>query len=323
MTLDDLRAEYDSVKIGPEIWGIVVELASAVARRYPASIYNEGVPWNDESVQDLAQEVVLDRLLEEAQLRYLFDQASDLESWRRLLTLQVRRTIVRRRRRTVLDRLLSRARSLGQEPPFRLESFGSKVWLLSGDEASELVDLTPSRISSLASSVKHIPQLVDDPQSSRASMVYRTSDLRTLLASVVGEVGAISERDLARILELLLTSWLPTFLEDSEQLAERVSECESPVELLEMSEMNLMVATFAASLNETEQHMLLAKSQGVPDAEIAGVLGRSRPWVAQQKQAVLDRVGTEVMGGIDAARHTDAMEMLLVAISDSLAAGCD
>ena len=87
--------------------------------------------------------------------------------------------------------------------------------------------------------------------------------------------------------------------------------------------MNSMVEALAASLDETEQHMLLAKSQGVPDAGIAGSLGRSRPWVAQQNQAVLDRVGAEVMSGLDATRHGHAMEMLLVAISESLAEGGD
>ena len=322
MTLPDLRSEYDSVKIGPRIWGVVLELARAVSHRYPTSVYNNGEPWSDESVADLAQEVVLERLLGEAQLQFLFDQAVDLESWRRLLTLQVRRTLARRRRKTVLDRLLTRVRRLGQEPPFRIETFGAKVWILSDDAEGGLVDLTDSRVSQLASSVRHIPQMVDHPQASRASMVYRTSDLRTLLR-VVGEVGAISEGDLARILELLLTSWLPTSLEDTEQLLERDSEIRGPVESLEISEMRSVIETFAASLSEAEQQILLSKSQGVPDAEIAGSLGRSRPWVAQQKQVVLDRVGDELMRGLEGEQQMDAMESLLIVISDSLVEGDD
>ncbi len=152
-------------------------------------------------------------------------------------------------------------------------------------------------------------------------MVYRTSDLQTLLGNVLEDVGAISEGDLAKILELLLTSWLPTFLQDDEQLLDRESELEGPVELLESSEMRSVIETFAASLSEAEQQILLSKSQGVPDAEIAGSLGRSRPWVAQRKQLVLDRVGNELMRELEGRQQTEAMETLLIAISDSLAQG--
>ena len=154
-------------------------------------------------------------------------------------------------------------------------------------------------------------------------MVYRTSDLQTLLGLVLEDVGAISERDLARILELLLTSWLPTFLQDDEQLLDRDSKLEGPVELLDSSEMRSVIETFAASLSEAEQQLLLSKSQGVSDADIAGSLNRSRPWVAQRKQLVLDRVGNELMRELGGRQQTEAMETLLIAISDSLAQGED
>ena len=47
-------------------------------------------------------------------------------------------------------------------------------------------------------------------------MIYTTPDLQLLLERVLQEVGAVSEQDLARILEVLLTSWLRTFLQDPE-----------------------------------------------------------------------------------------------------------
>lgn len=321
MILADLREEYTSVVIGPKIWGLVLELSGITSRRYPPGIYNHGEPWSEASTENLAQEVVLERLLNESQLEYLFDQAVDLDSWRRLLTLQIKRTLSRRRKKTVTDRVLSRVRRLGREPPFRLETLGSRVWILRDDARGEFVELNASSISRLVSSVRHIPQLVADQRASRESMVYRRNDLNMLLEVVLGEVGAINESDMARVLELLLTSWLPTFLEDDEQLLEHDSEREGPVESLESSEMRSMIQTFAASLSETEQQILLSKSQGVPDAEIARSLGRSRPWVAQQKQVVLDRVGTELMSELEGLQQTEAMETLLIAISDSLAEG--
>ncbi|MCY3850995.1 MAG: hypothetical protein OXF75_09375 [Acidimicrobiaceae bacterium] len=319
MILASLREEYDSVVIGPKIWGLVLELSGITSRRYPPGVYNYGEPWSEASTENLAQDVVLERLLGEEQLQFLFDQAFDLDSWRRLLTLQIKRTLSRRRQKTVIDRLLSRVRKLGREPPFRLETLGSKVWILRDGSKDEPVELNASSISRLAGSVRHIPQMVADEHASRESMVYRTKDLKTLLELLLGEVGAINESDIARVLELLLTSWLPTFLEDDERLLEQHSEREGPVESLERSETRSMIQTFATSLGEAEQQILLSKSQGVPDAEIAQSLGRSRPWVAQQKQVVLDRVGSEIMSTLDSALHLQAMEDLLVVISDRLA----
>ena len=105
-----------------------------------------------------------------------------------------------------------------------------------------------------------------------------------------------------------MTSWLPTFLQDDEQLLDRESELEGPVELLDSSKMRSVIETFAASLSEAEQQILLSKSQGVSDADIAGSLNRSRPWVAQRKQLVLDRVGNELMRELVGRQQTEAME---------------
>ena len=316
MTLQELRLEYQSVGIGPGIWGLVLGITGAVARRYPSGVYNYGESWSDDSVQDLAQQVVLDRLVGEAQLEYLFDQATSIESWRRLLSLQVRRTLAHRRRKTVVDRLLSRVRRLAQTPPFHVQTVGRAVWISRGDSSASLVDLPDSRISQLANSVRDIPQLAANPRSSRASMVYTTPDLRLLLDRVLNEVGVVSERGLARVFEALLTSWLPTFLQDPE--GDYPSDEPTPEAVAEDVEMRAAVETFERDLSEPERWILLCKSQGIADRDIASRLGRSRPWVAQRKQGVLERLATELMSQFDADRHVPAMEGLLARISHSL-----
>jgi len=316
MTLAELRVEYQSVRIGPRIWALVLEMTGAVARRYPPRVYNDGEPWSDESVQDLAQQVVADRLLGEAQLEYVFDQAASLEAWRRLLALQVRRTLAHRRRKTVVDRLLTRVRRLAQEPPFRLHSAGRQVWFSGGDFSGPLADLSDSAISRIAGAVRHIPQLAASSSSSRASMIYTTVDLRLLLERAVSEVGALSERDLARVLEILLTSWLPTFLQDPE--GDYPSEESTPEAAAEDAQMRAAVERFARGLSEPERWILLSKSQGIADRDIGARLGRSRPWVAKRKRDVLERLATELMSQFDADCHVPAMENLLARISHSL-----
>ena len=316
MTLQQLRSEYQSVRIGPRIWALVLEMTRSIARRYPPGVYNNGESWSDENLEDLAQQVVLDRLLDEAQLEYLFDQATSLESWRRLLSLQVRRTLSHRRRKTVVDRLLARVRRLARTPPLDIRTVGRQVWVSGDDFAGPLAGLSDSRISHLANAVRDIPQLVASRRSSRAPMIYTTPDLRLLLERVLGEVGAVSERDLARVFEILLTSWLPTFLQDPE--GEYPSEEPTPEAVAEDAQMRAAVGTFVRNLSEPEQWILLGKSQGIADGHIAVRLRRSRPWVAQRKQGVLDRLATELMSQFDADRHVPAMEELLARISRSL-----
>ena len=316
MTLHELKAEYQSVRIGPRIWALVLEMTGAIAWRYPPRVYNHGEPWSDESVQDLAQQVVLDRLLGEAQLEYLFDQATSLESWRRLLSLQVRRTLAHRRRKTVVDRLLARVRRLARTPPLDTLTVGRMVWVSGADFAGSLVDLSDSKIAHLANSVRDVPQLVASRRSSRSSMIYTTPDLRLLLERVLDEVGAVSERDLARVFEILLTSWLPTFLQDPE--SDYPSAEPTPEAAAEDAQMRSAVETFARGLSEPERWILLAKSQGIADRDIAARLERSRPWVAQRKHGVLERLATDLMTQFDDDRHLPAMEELLARISLSL-----
>ncbi len=313
MTLRQLRAEYQSVGIGPGIWGLVLEITGMIARRYPPNVYNYGESWSDDNLQDLAQQVVLDRLLSEGQLDYLFDQATSVESWRRLLTLQVRRTLGHRRRKTVVDRLLTRVRSLAEAPPFRIETVGRAVWISLRDLDPAWADLPDAKISQLAGSLRDIPQLAASLRSSRSSMIYTTPDLQMLLERVLDEVGTVSERDLGRLFEILLTSWLPTFLQQPEE--DYPSEEPIPEAVLEDAEMRSAIENFVNGLSDAERWILVCKSQNIADAEVSSRLGRSRPWVAQRKHSVIERLGL-LMVQFDADHHVPAMASLLSLISD-------
>jgi len=190
------------------------------------------------------------------------------------------------------------------------------VWFSGADFSGSPADLSDSRISHLANAVRDLPQLAASRSASRASMIYTTADLRLLLERVVGESGAVSERDLARVFEVLLTSWLPTFLQDPE--GDYPSEEPTPEAAAEDAQMRAAVEAFAQDLSEPERWILLGKSQGIADRDIGVRLGRSRPWVAQRKQHVLERLATELMSRFDADRHVSAMEDLLARISQSL-----
>lgn len=319
MTLDDLRREYEADVIGPQLWTLTCDLARPVARRYPPAVYNSGENWTDGSIEELAQDVVAERLLGEHQLEYLFDTAQDLEAFRRLLVLQVRRTLAHRKSLTVVDRLLSRVRGLTSEAPFLIRTIGRDRWIcLDGHEVPHR-SIPDSELRSAAEAIHHIPRLLEVDRAERASMVYTTPNLKKLLEIEARKLGGFTESDLAKIFEILLTSWLPTFLVELEE--HQLPATGAVDDNLEYQEMARHVRTFEDDLDEIDRIVLLCKSQDISDNDVADHVDRSRPWVADRKKAVFARVGEEVMSGLPPDLHAPALKLLLDEISSRLVEG--
>src|SRR5260370_6664343 len=111
MTLVELREEYRSVRIGEKILEEVRQTVHQVCRRYDPQIYGGAASWDD-AEGDLVQSVVLDLLIGEGQLDYLMATAVEIGDFQNLLKYQVRRYIARKRRRTVIDNVIDRAKAI-------------------------------------------------------------------------------------------------------------------------------------------------------------------------------------------------------------------
>ena len=309
MRFADLRKEFEEVRIGPQIWGLVVELSREVAHRYPEAVYNNGWSWNSEAIEELAQDVVADCLLGEGQLQYIFDEAETLESFKRLAVRQVKRTLFRRRSTTVVDRLLRRIKEIIAAPPFRVDFVGNERWITTETSSALLQTFDRATLRRLADEVGDIPRLPQSPISSRASMVYTSRHLQELVGRVVEKTGGVTQSDLAKILEILLTAWVPTFLGGFEESDMPLTETfEDSAEVINVRE---FVTNLATSMDDADCLVLLCKSQGVADSAIAKRLSRSRPWVADKKSRLLSTIGTAVMADIPVPRHGFAFDLLL------------
>jgi hypothetical protein len=284
-------------------------------------VYNGGEPWGDPAFEELAQDVVADCLLGEGQLQYLFDVVDDLESFRRLMVRQVKRALYRRRRTSVVDRLLKRVRVITAEAPFRVEAIGRERWITREASPAPLRSLDESELRGAAAAVHDVPRLAETGASERASMVYTTSHLAELVQRLVDRTGGLTESDLAKILEILLTAWLPTFLEDTE--GDQIPTPEAADSGLDYSNLMETVKAFADTLSETDRVVLLFKSQGLSDAAVAARVGRSRPWVADRKREVLARVESGLMNEVDSNQHSLAARLLLAEISARMEVALD
>lgn len=287
----DLRWEYDTATIGPLIWGLTVELAGMVGRRYRPAEYNRGAPWDEASIEELAQQTAVDLLIGEGQIDYIFTVADNTEDVRRLLARNVKRALWRRRSTTVIDRLMGRVRRMASQPPFSVQTEEGQRWITRADEPGVPRTMDDTELRAAAAAAHRVPRLIEREGAERASIVYAPGALQEVLLAVIDEAGGVFEADLARIFRILLAAWLPASLVSVEgaDLAASASSAPDATEGTERQDMESAVQDLVESMTVEDLTMLVCKARGLSDNAVAERLGRSRPWVVDRKKAVLDR----------------------------------
>lgn len=303
MTFDDLRTEYERLGIGERIYGIILGLAGAICRKYPEAVYNEGLAWDEHSVSDLAQDVAVNRLINEGQLDYIFSESRTIESVRRLITRQIKRELHHRRRITPIDRLLVRIEGLveaghvelvpGATPTYRSVGSGA-IWS----------PITPLEESLAVAAATGIPILYSNPDATRESQIFTASALRQVLEAFFTVAPSLTEQELRRILEKLLTPWTPANLVRIEDHDEIQDQPMSAVLVLEISE---TARTWVDGLSDDECWVYYYRSMDLPDARTAARIGKSRSTVINLKKRVLERATAELLADLDPRHHLDAV----------------
>ena len=296
--IDALQDEYAREVIGPLLLGEIEQAAREVARRYDPQTYGASPRWSSEALEDLVHDTIAGPLLSEGQLHYAL-RATDLEHFRALIRRQVRRALVRRRSRTVIDALLERSLRELEAPRFaRLISAATVRFTLADrphdDRAPTILEL---RRAALA--VTTVP--TERPSAGdRAPMVYRTDALRTVLFRIASELPCpFDKTDLDTVFRLVLTGWFPSVLDDIEGAIGLSSSELGPEETLEVWE---ATERLLRRLNEEQKMILARKLQGTADEEIAATLHVSRPTVIKRRAEIYDLVGEELEGSSDVVR---------------------
>lgn len=313
MSYEALREECEQERIGPLLWSLLVEVAGRVSRKYPPHLYNEGETWSDEAHIDLAQEVALVRLLEENQLEYVLTAADESsgdrhETLARLLAFQVRRVLSHRRRKTVVDRLHGRVKALVADPRFQTTEVGGDTGVALEGEPSSARPMTDAEVRHGASLIASIPRLPSRIDAERESKVYSGAHLQEVVMTLAMSHGPVLLGDIRRILEVTLTAWVPTVLRDHEE--DYTSDATPELEL-ERAHMQTLISTLVADLSPVHRVVLLGKSQGIADGDLAQRVGSSRPTLAKRKAEVLARVQAEVIEELPNVLHDEAVRHLL------------
>ena len=310
MTLRNLRREYETSTIGTAILEEIRRACASQARRYPPAVYARSHSWGGDAVDELLQDVVAERLLGEHQLAYLFDAAADLSHWRALLNRQVKITLARRRVRTVVDNLLERARRrmAGSEEVETITFSGNKVFRRVGAQAPYR-PLADDEVRRVAERVRALPRRRPG-RGERAPSVYSGDGLTALLDMVLREApGGVAVRDLGRILEFVLTDWVPAVLEIEE---EDIGSGPSDMEPSEAVEVKMLASQIVSGLSEEETQILLGYVAGLPYNEVAGRVGVSTPTLIKRRHALLDRIRAAA-GDLDEGAQDRLMDEISLA----------
>jgi hypothetical protein len=261
-TWAELRDEYARDTVG-ELW--LDEVASAVriiAPKYPPSSYTETGAWGAEEFENLVQDVILRHLLDDGQLSYIVDTATDISGARALIHRTVRRCLARGRRRTIVDNLLERCRAL--------ESFVPAT--APGPTA------TDGQLRVAANEVAKLPR-IKIINSDRAPAVFSGPTLSLVLGIAHEVLGPdLREREVAKIFELALTDYVPSGLVTTEGGVDEPDRALTPEE--EVTVMHTLRQLTVVP--DIDLQLLALKITDVSDTLVARHLGVSRPTAAKR-----------------------------------------
>lgn len=284
MSFKDIVSEYARIGLGPAILQDIFHLTRSVVRSYDPVVYGQVWRW-DEGLDDLVQEFCVYVLLEQGQLDYAIVVAVDHTHFRRLLARQLRHHLARRRRRTIVDNLLDRCRQLVSSAPFTVVTTRPGwSYTLEGKKV-EPGPAPPSALEAIAGRLATLPKAGANPDH-RAPAVYSTDSLRQLLVVTADSLPcAVTAANLDRILNLLLTCWVPRLLQKNE--SESALRDSPALSAEDRAIVRDLAESIASSCMGADREVLRLKLTGMSDGDIGRRLGVSRPTVAKKKHRVL------------------------------------
>ena len=279
-----LAAEAAEQRIGP-LWLAEVRAACLeVVRRFDPAVYAVVErAWTRSEIEDLEQEVVAEQLLHQGQLDYILDVSESLVDAHRLLRLRVRRQLVARRRRTVIDRLLFRIGAIFDSAGYEQLPQAERARFRPAGSGLEPTAPSEKDLDRAAAAIRFLP--TSDASGDRAPAVYGTEVLRRLVDLCFEHSGAsLSIADFDRILRVALTSWYPVLL-DLDEGQEWPAESSEPEPSWED-----MVQQLIGALPDADKLALRLKLSGASDSQLADRLGVSRPTAAKRRVAAFNRL---------------------------------
>lgn len=289
MTFEALVQEFRHARVGPAILSEVRRAVRLAKKGRDPYVFTGAHSWDD-AEEDVVQGVIVDVLLKQGQLDYIFTTASDLGDFRRLMVFQVRRYLNQQRQRSVIDNLLERARDLLEEDPTWTKN-GKRPRIYRRDQDKVDRTATADELAKAARAASVVPTIAPKG-TERAPAVYSTKNLKVLL-TVVGESlpTVFGLTDLRKILDQLLTAWTVRTLKKDEEVQAGIDPQGSELSGEEEALVADAVGQVLQALDPEERLVLRLKFLSESDVHIARLTGRSRPTVMKRGASAAQKVG--------------------------------
>jgi hypothetical protein len=277
--LHRLWHEGDSEAFYAGLQKVILDKCRQIARRYPEAIYNNSLSWDEGSFGDLAY---LNKIKGEKQDRYIMAHAKSHSAIEGMLVVQIKRVLNARAGRGPVERLIKRVRDIASGGNIKSQVIGGTRWY----SVSEMLEpgtlsLPKDVLRAAARNASRHPILPSNPEGQRETMLYQKEDLIEVVMDILGVVDPISEADLRGVFDILLTPWLPVSLSLDGGLSVTLTDVDNSQLLIE-SEGGLQ--ELIASMKIRTLNVMVLKSQGLTDDQIAQRLNISRPTVIKEKE---------------------------------------
>ena len=318
MTFDELKAEYEKSIIGGKIYALLTELSAVVAKKFPNLKFNSGSPWNAESIAELCQEIATEQLLGENQIHYIFREANNLDSVRALLVKQIKRGLNRRGYKSPVDRLITRVKSHAKNGEIEavIQTKSPKYSFSARGVTVVAPPISERQIIDCANLLRQVPIIYTRLDTSRETMIFSPENLLKALGLIFGQIGSVSEPDLHKIFENLLTPWTQTILyldeEDYDTTKNPTAQGQERGAVFDE------VRRFADMLSNEEKIVLVHKSNDISDESVASIIKKSRPTVAKIKADSFHKVKNKFLSEVDLSNHEFAMHALIDELSSQI-----
>lgn len=297
MTFEEMAAEYRESLVGQRIYRRVREATERLLRKRDPRTYAQGSHDYRDALDDVVNDFILAVLIKERQLDYIFEVATQLEDFDRLVNHHIRRFLARTRLRTVVDNLLDRSIEMLRQPPFVViagappdESFGLLGTSYTNSVASS------AAIREAAALARNVP--TDKTHASeRAPRVYDSASLSAVLSILLATAGTpVSRETISAFFEQSLTAWYLGTLDSGEQ-TDTQDPSFNPEEVFLIQD---TAEGMIAEMSEEDRIIFAYKHANLPDRQVAQRLGLSRQSTAPRKAALMARLRT-ALAGLDSA----------------------
>lgn len=321
LELNALHAEFAAKVVDKLIYGRATQVIKSLLSGRDPLIY-AGTASAADGVSDVVQDFVIDVLIDEGQLDYIFTVATSIDDFDRLLRFQGRRFLAKTRVRTVVDNLIDRAlrflRSVDDIDVVKEAKREFFVLRKDGAKPSPLdAESCMSRAVALAAAV---PKVLGEGED-RAPIVYSAEGLAQVLGILLRTCAKpIGIADLDAFFSKLLTAWKPSFLgldSEVENLADKSPRPEDEV-LAREDEMlaKRLANSLAHEMSSEEREIFAFKYSNLADRLLASHLGISRQSLHPRKQRLFGRIAAEIKD-LSASTQAAVLEQLASIIADT------